>query len=160
MGRVELWASYHGDIYDKNLPWFVQILQYCKELVGVGTVETWMRGDFPKITMQPIETVRGSSFDNSIILIDEAQQLTYDELKCLSTRIGQNSKIILTGDVEQRDVKTHALEGFVRMCKKNEIPGFTATEFQIDDIVRSDIVKHLIIAYQKEEGHLIKTKLD
>ena len=115
-----------------------------------GVVQSWMRGDHPKIIMEPIETIRGRSYNNTIILIEEAQQLTFEELKAITTRIGYNTKMILTGDPAQRDTKTTALEDFISIMHKHNISGFGAIKFTSDDIVRSNIVKELIIAFEKE----------
>lgn len=139
-----------GTVEEKLLPWLTHIISYCKDTVGSGVVETWMRGDHPKIIMEPIETIRGRSYSNAIILIEEAQQLTFEELKAISTRIGYNSKMILTGDPAQRDIKTNALEQFIDIMYRHSIDGFGAIKFVPDDIVRSDIVKDIIIAFEKE----------
>ena len=109
-----------------------------------------MRGDHPKIIMEPIETIRGRSYNNAIILIEEAQQLTFEELKAITTRIGYNTKMILTGDPAQRDTKTTALEQFIAIMKKYRIKDFGSVKFTPDDIVRSNIVKELFIAFEKE----------
>lgn len=143
-------GAFPGTIEEKLEPWFCHIIGYCKDLVGTGTVNTWMRGEHPKIIMEPIETIRGRSYDNAIILIEEAQQLTFEELKAISTRIGNNSKMILTGDPAQRDTKTTALEDFIDIMNRHNIEGFGSIEFIPEDIVRSDIVKHIIIAFEKE----------
>lgn len=143
-------GAFPGTVEEKLLPWLSHIIGYCKDTVGNGVVQSWMRGDHPKIIMEPIETIRGRSYNNAIILIEEAQQLTFEELKAITTRIGYNTKMILTGDPAQRDTKTTALEDFISIMHKHNISGFGAIKFTSDDIVRSNIVKELIIAFEKE----------
>ena len=143
-------GAFPGTIEEKLYPWLCHIIGYCKDCVGAGVVQTWMRGDHPKIIMEPIETIRGRSYDDSIILIEEAQQLTFEEIKAISTRIGRNSKMIMTGDPSQRDTKTTALEEFIGIMRKYDVPGFDAIRFTPDDIVRSDIVKSIILAFETE----------
>lgn len=143
-------GSFPGTVEEKLYPWLSHIIGYCKDTVGAGVVQTWMRGDHPKIIMEPIETIRGRSYNNAIILIEEAQQLTFEELKAITTRIGYNTKMILTGDPAQRDIKTTALEQFIAIMKKYGIKDFGAVKFTPDDIVRSNIVKDIIIAFESE----------
>lgn len=143
-------GAFPGTIEEKLYPWLSHIIGYCKDCVGVGVVDTWMRGDHPKIIMEPIETIRGRSYDNAIMLIEEAQQLTFEEIKAISTRIGRNSKMIMTGDPSQRDTRTTALEEFITIMRKYDVQGFDAIRFTPDDIVRSDIVKSIILAFENE----------
>ena len=74
------------------------------------------------IQIQPLETIRGRSFDDSIVLMDEAQQLTVDELKAICTRIGNNSKLYLMGDRAQRDVTTDGLKWLGELVNKHTLP--------------------------------------
>lgn len=143
-------GAFPGSVQEKLYPWLSHVIAYCKEFVGAGVVDTWMRGDHPKIIMEPIETIRGRSYDNAIILVEEAQQLTFEEIKAITTRIGRNSKMVLTGDPAQRDTKTTALEQFLGIVQKYAISGIGSVKFTPDDIVRSDIVRDIIIAFEQE----------
>lgn len=143
-------GSFPGTVEEKLLPWLGNIIGYCKDIVGAKVVDCWLKGEFPKIILTPIETIRGKSFNDSIILVEEAQQLDFNELKTITTRIGRNSKLILTGDPAQRDTRTKALEEFVDLAHRYKISGFSAIKFFPEDIIRSDIVKELIIAFEKE----------
>lgn len=100
--------------------------------------------------MEPLEVVRGRSYINSIILIEEAQQLSIEELKCLVTRIGEGSLMILTGDPKQSDIKVDGLERFCDMVERRSIDGVGIVRFTPDDILRHDIVRELILAFQSE----------
>jgi predicted ribonuclease YlaK len=92
--------------------------------------------------------LRGSTLDNSIIIVDEYQNLNFHELDSIITRVGENSKIMFCGDATQSDlVKTNERNGisdFMNIIRK--MPSFEVIEFGVDDIVRSGLVKEYIIA--------------
>jgi phosphate starvation-inducible protein PhoH len=92
--------------------------------------------------------IRGTTFDNAIVIVDECQNLNFHELDSIITRIGENSKILFCGDGVQSDLtKTHERNGisdFTRILTKME--SFSLIEFGIQDIVRSGLVKEYILA--------------
>jgi|TARA_Y100000310_G_scaffold226739_1_gene228939 phosphate starvation-inducible PhoH-like protein/PhoH-like ATPase len=91
--------------------------------------------------------LRGLTFDNSIIIVDECQNLNFHELDTIITRVGQDSKIIFCGDFHQTDlIKTNEKNGlhdFLRILE--EMEEFNCTEFTIGDIVRSGFVRNYLI---------------
>jgi phosphate starvation-inducible protein PhoH len=98
--------------------------------------------------------LRGTTLDNSIVIVDEFQNLTFHELDSIITRIGENSKIMFCGDATQSDlVKTNDRNGIIDFMKiLRAMPSFDVIEFGVDDIVRSGLVKEYIIA--KMEANL------
>lgn len=92
--------------------------------------------------------VRGITIDNAVIIVDECQNMNFQELSSIITRVGENTKIIFCGDFKQTDLcKKHDQSGlreFVEIIK--HMPSFRSIEFGIDDIVRSDLVKEFIVA--------------
>ena len=92
--------------------------------------------------------IRGTTLDNAIVIVDEFQNLNFHELDSIITRIGENSRIIFSGDASQSDlVKTNDRNGihdFLNILRK--MPSFDIIEYGIDDIVRSGLVKEYIIA--------------
>ena len=98
--------------------------------------------------------LRGTTLDNSIVIVDEFQNLTFHELDSIITRIGENSKIMFCGDATQSDlVKTNDRNGIIDFMKiLRAMPSFDMIEFGVDDIVRSGLVKEYIIA--KMEANL------
>ena len=93
--------------------------------------------------------IRGTTFDNSIIIVDECQNLNFHELDSIITRIGENSKIMFCGDAIQTDlVKTNERNGIHDFMKILKVmpDDFTMVEFGIDDIVRSGLVRNYIIS--------------
>jgi|TARA_R100000081_G_scaffold90756_1_gene66708 phosphate starvation-inducible protein PhoH len=120
--------------------------QICSELYG--------RGDAYEILTQKnyieflsTSFIRGTTFRNSIILVDEINNMSFHELDSVITRVGPNCRIILCGDYRQTDLKTNdekaGLKQFLGIL--NTIESFTHFEFGIEDIVRSGIVKEYII---------------
>merc|ERR1712093_686644 len=92
--------------------------------------------------------IRGTTFDNAIIIVDEFQNLNFHELDSIITRVGENTKIMFCGDATQSDLtKTNDRNGIVDfMSVLRKMPSFDIIEFGIDDIVRSGLVKEYIIA--------------
>lgn len=92
--------------------------------------------------------VRGITIDNSVIIVDECQNMNFQELSSIITRVGEKSKIIFCGDFKQTDLcKKHdqsGLRDFVDVI--NRMPSFRNVEFEVDDIVRSSLVKEFIVA--------------
>ena len=92
--------------------------------------------------------IRGTTLDNSIVIVDEFQNLNFHELDSIITRVGENSKIMFCGDATQSDlVKSNEKNGIVDFMKVLRImPSIDIIEFGVDDIVRSGFVKEYILA--------------
>jgi len=92
--------------------------------------------------------IRGTTLDNAIVIVDEFQNLNFHELDSIITRIGENSKIMFCGDASQTDlIKTNDRNGIVDFMNiLRKMPSFDIIEFDINDIVRSGLVKEYIIA--------------
>ena len=92
--------------------------------------------------------LRGTTLDNSIVIVDEFQNLNFHELDSIITRVGENTKIVFCGDASQTDlVKTNDRNGIVDFMNiLRKMPSFDIIEFGIDDIVRSGLVKEYLIS--------------
>lgn len=92
--------------------------------------------------------IRGTTLDNSVIIIDEFQNLNFHELDSIITRVGENSRIVFCGDASQSDLqKANERNGIVDfMSILRKMPSFDIIEFGIGDIVRSGLVKEYIVA--------------
>lgn len=105
--------------------------------------------DMGKITFMPTSFVRGMTWDDAVVVVDEAQSMTTHEINSVVTRVGRNTKIIICGDVAQNDLimKKHDQSGFFRMLKVVEkMAEFDVVTFTRNDIVRSAFVKAWICA--------------
>ena len=91
--------------------------------------------------------LRGLTFDNSIVIVDECQNMNFHELDTIITRVGQDSKIVFCGDFGQSDLQKtnekNGLHDFLRILE--EMEEFSCTEFTIGDIVRSGFVRSYLI---------------
>ena len=112
-----------------------------RKIIGRSRMEKLM--ELGVIEIVPIAFARGRSIDNSIILIDEAQNISMDNIRTLMTRIGNNSKIVIMGDVKQKDIrnkKDSSLENVLEKFK--DIDGFGTVELtNPEDVVRNPIIK-------------------
>lgn len=109
----------------------------------IGESSTTKLRDLGFIQIKPIAYVRGRSIDKSVIIIDEAQNVSLDNMRTLMTRIGENSKLIILGDVKQKDIrnkKESSLEVVIERFKGKT--GFGTVELRNEeDIVRNPIIK-------------------
>lgn len=138
-----------GDLEEKMAPWIAPIIQVLVKHLGAQRVEAMKKDG--SIVIEPFETMRGRTFDNAFVLLDEAQNTTYDELKMFLTRIGKNSKVVVNGDVQQTDLKQNSgLRKIIHITKSQMLP-FPIIEMTEDDIVRSDICATWIKAFIKHE---------
>lgn len=137
-----------GDLHEKIAPWVAPLTSVISDRMGVGAFEIALKNGHIEIV--PFEVMRGRSWDNSLIILDEAQNTTPQEIKMFLTRIGKDSQVIINGDVKQTDLKdTSGLRKIIHMIKSHGLP-IPIIEFTVDDIVRSDICAMWVRAFDKE----------
>jgi phosphate starvation-inducible PhoH-like protein len=137
-----------GTLEEKTYPWALPVLDVLTKHLGKGAVETGIKNG--NIEMAPLALMRGRSFDNAFIIVDETQNITTHELKMLLTRVGDDSKIVLNGDVQQSDLKeADGLSKVIHLAKKHmlDIP---IVEFGVDDIVRSGVCAQWVRVFMEE----------
>lgn len=138
-----------GTVNEKLTPWLLPLISVLEKQLGKTKYEYLVSKNI--LQLQPLETIRGRSFENSLVLVDECQNLSIEELKAITTRMGENSKMVLMGDSSQSDINSGKdIIKFVSICDKHNID-IPIIEFDIDDIVRSDIVGQLVKAFIKEK---------
>ena len=137
-----------GDLEEKTKPWALPVLDVLEKHLGKGTVETGIKNG--NIEMAPLALMRGRSFDNAFIIVDETQNITTHELKMLLTRVGEDTTIVLNGDIQQSDLKeADGLSKVIHLAKKHMLP-VPIIEFGVDDIIRSDICAQWVKVFMKE----------
>ena len=137
-----------GSLEEKTYPWALPVLDVLQKHLGKGTVDTAIKNG--NIEMAPLALMRGRSFDNAFIIVDETQNITIHELKMLLTRVGEGSKIVLNGDAQQSDLKEgDGLSKAIHLAKKHMLP-VPVVEFGVDDIVRSDICAEWVKVFMAE----------
>lgn len=138
-----------GTLEEKSAPWALPVLDVLEEHLGKGVIETGLKNG--NIEVAPLALMRGRSFKNAFVICDEAQNISFPELKMLVTRIGENSRLILNGDLQQSDLKEgEGLSKIVHLIKKYMLP-IPVVEFTTDDIVRSDMTKLWIETFVAEK---------
>ena len=137
-----------GTLEEKTYPWALPVLDVLEKHWGKGMLETAIKNG--NVEMAPLALMRGRSFENSFIIVDESQNITTHELKMLLTRVGEGSTIVLNGDVQQSDLQgTDGLTKIIHLAKKHMLP-VPVVEFGIDDIIRSDICAQWVKVFMKE----------
>ena len=137
-----------GDLNEKTMPWALPVLDVLEKHLGKGTVETGIKNG--NIEMAPLALMRGRSFDNAFIIVDETQNITLHELKMVLTRVGEGTTIVLNGDVMQSDLKeADGLSKVIHLAKKHMLP-VPVIEFGVEDIVRSGITAMWVKTFMEE----------
>lgn len=137
-----------GTLDEKMMPWVAPVLEVLVAQLGKGTVETAIKNG--NIEVAPLSTMRGRSFKNTFIILDEASNTTVAEMMMFLTRVGKGCKVVINGDVRQQDIKEQSgLSKVFHLIKKYNMP-IPIVEFQVEDIVRSDFVKEWIKVFTEE----------
>jgi len=135
-----------GKLEEKMMPWTRPILDVFYEHFTKTKVEQMIKND--KIEIAPLIYMRGRTFKNCFIIGDELQNTNIMQMKMLLTRIGEGSKMVITGDIEQKDISSiSGLEYFLNLLKNNDDEAIGLVHFHYCDIVRSEIVKKIIKLY-------------
>lgn len=132
-----------GDLNEKYGPYVAPFLEALSRIMGTGNVEALI--EHGKIEFLPLAFMRGHSWDNTFVVLDEAQNVTKAQMMLFLTRIGQGTKVVVDGDLQQKDLKVDGLDDSLRRLAK--VPSVGIHRFTDADIVRSGIVKHIIQAY-------------
>ena len=133
-----------GTLEEKYAPYLLPFDSIFTKALGKGFYEYCLKTK--NIDPTPLGFLRGTTFDNCIVLVDEAQNCTKEEMKMLLSRIGKNCKMIFSGDTEQSDIPNSGLEDAVDRLEG--IEGIEVIEFLDEDIVRSKMCKQIIMAYR------------
>ena len=137
-----------GSVDEKMMVWVQPVVAVLKEVLGDEVFEIAMKKK--QIILQPIETIRGMSFDDAFVIVDETQNIQVEEIKALVTRIGENTTLVLNGDIAQKDIREDSgLQFAIDTINKNEelAEQTYIVEFDVDDIVRSKLCKLWIKAF-------------
>jgi len=132
-----------GELDEKYAPYLQPFESVFVRTLGKSFYEYAVKSK--AIDPKPIGFMRGSSFDDCVILADEAQNLTKTELKMLLSRIGKNCKIVLSGDPKQTDITDSGLLDAVERLER--LHNIEVVRFRDEDIVRSAMCKQVILAY-------------
>ncbi len=146
-----------GDLREKLDPYLQPLYDALLDMIPHKKLEKYIEERI--IQIAPLAFMRGRTLSDSFVILDEAQNATYTQLKMFLTRMGENSKFIVTGDLTQIDLPKKVESGLVSakkiLANINEI---SFVEFNKSDIVRHKVVTRIVEAYEKSEENLNKTK--
>ena len=133
-----------GELAEKYQPFIEPLLDVFNERLGKSFTKYCLSHE--KIHAKPMAYMRGCTFKNAIVILDEAQNTTPDQMKLFLTRIGDDCKVVIDGDLSQSDLSiTSGLEDAIKRVTR--IPSVGVITFGVEDIVRSGIAKQIVKAY-------------
>jgi phosphate starvation-inducible PhoH-like protein len=135
-----------GELEEKYAVYIDAFRDILNERLGRGVVDYCLRHG--RIVGAPLAYMRGKTFnENTFVILDEAQNTTPAQMKMFLTRIGENSKVVINGDIRQSDIRgPNGLEDAVRRVQG--LPGVHIHSFEREDIVRSGMVRHILDRYE------------
>lgn len=135
-----------GELEDKYAPYLLPVKEILEQLLGKAFVEYCLNSG--KIEAVPIAFMRGRTFDNAIVILDEMQNASPNQMKLILSRIGENCQYIIDGDETQKDIRGKSgLEDAI--SRLEGIKGIEVCRFLDADIVRSAMCKKIIQAYNE-----------
>lgn len=140
-----------GTLVEKMAPWTRPIFDVFEEYWSPQQIESMIEDGV--IEIAPLAYMRGRTFKNAWILADEMQNATPSQMKMLLTRIGENSRIVVTGDLAQHDrgYEDNGLKNFVELLKEKHNPMFGIVEFGQKDVERHPAVEAVLQIYGDEQ---------
>lgn len=146
-----------GDAFDKMYPYFGSILDNIEHFIDRPMLRHLVGQE--KIEIVPLAFLRGRTLRNCFIIVEEAQNCTIEAMKMILTRVGEDSKIVVTGDVNQRDNPVHDCGLTDASRRFSGVDGFGIIRlYNTSDVVRNDKTSEIIELYEKElpnypDGH-------
>lgn len=139
-----------GDVKEKLDPYLQPLYDALRDMIPPRKLEVWVEDG--TVHIAPIAFMRGRTLENSFVILDEAQNATVSQLKMFLTRMGMNSKFILTGDTTQIDLPRRSDSGLIQAINiLGNIEGISIVRFDERDIVRHKLVKSIVRAYEESE---------
>ena len=138
-----------GDLHAKINPYLRPLLDALHEMVDYDQMKRYMEQDV--IEVVPLAYMRGRTLNESFIILDEAQNTTIAQMKMFLTRMGQGSKIVISGDTTQIDLPRPSASGLIdAVARLRDIPGVNIVQLNKTDIVRHRLVQDIVRAYEEE----------
>lgn len=144
-----------GDMKEKLDPYLQPLYDALHDMIPFKKLETWIEDGTVQIA--PLAFMRGRTLENAFVILDEAQNATISQIKMFLTRMGVNSKFIMTGDTTQIDLPRKNESGLTQAMRILEgIEGISIIRFDERDIVRHRLVKRIVRAYEDEENESVR----
>jgi phosphate starvation-inducible PhoH-like protein len=140
-----------GDMKEKIDPYLQPLYDALEDMIPVAKLKEYIENKI--IQIAPLAFMRGRTLSDAVIILDEAQNTSIQQIKMFLTRMGMNAKMIITGDITQIDLPPSQTSGLIHaMQVLKKIPGIAQIEFNKKDIVRHKLVQRIVEAYEKEKG--------
>ncbi|MBA3274030.1 MAG: PhoH family protein [Chthoniobacterales bacterium] len=140
-----------GDLQEKITPYLRPLYDALRDMMEPEEIERAMARQ--TIEVAPLAYMRGRTLSSAFVILDEAQNTTTEQMFMLLTRIGQGSKCVVTGDVTQIDLPSNKRSGLVEALQAlKDVPGIAMAYFQERDVVRHELVRAIINAYQQHRS--------
>lgn len=135
-----------GSLQQKMAPWVLPVMEIIEDCLGKAQAQEALKnGD---LEIAPFGYMRGRTFRDSFVIVDEAQNTTREQMELLLTRIGEGSRLVVSGDLKQSDIgKQSGLQVAIDLIKQRNIPA-GLVEFGSGDVVRSDLCKLWVMAFE------------
>ena len=136
-----------GGIEEKVDPYMKSYKSNIEKIIGVELTKTLF--DKKIIRFEPLAYMRGDTFDDALMVLDEAQNANFKQLMLFVTRMGKNSKVVVTGDVSQADIAASqvSLPDFIKLIE--DVKGVGTHIFTETDIVRAKILQEVVVRYDR-----------
>lgn len=139
-----------GDMYEKINPYLRPLYDALFDMMEAEKASKLIERGI--IEIAPLAFMRGRTLNDSFIILDEAQNTTSEQMKMYLTRLGYNSKTVITGDITQIDLPHGKISGLVEVSKiLEDIEGISFVYFSEKDVVRHKLVQEIVKAYEKHE---------
>lgn len=139
-----------GDMKDKIDPYLRPLYDALEDMIPPLKLKEYMEND--TIQIAPLAFMRGRTLNDSIIILDEAQNTTKHQMKMFLTRLGMNAKMIVTGDTSQIDLPRTVQSGLLQAMRiLKGVKGIGVIEYKKKDIVRHPLVQRIVDAYEEKE---------
>lgn len=146
-----------GDMRDKIDPYLQPLYDALEDMIPLAKLKEHMDGNV--IQIAPLAFMRGRTLNDAIVILDEAQNTTAQQIKMFLTRMGSNTKMIITGDLTQIDLPQNQNSGLVHALKVLDgVPGIGFVRLDKKDIVRHRLVTRIVEAYEKHEKQTAAAK--
>jgi phosphate starvation-inducible protein PhoH and related proteins len=141
-----------GDLYEKINPYLRPLYDALYDMLPLEEVQKHMeRGT---VEIAPLAYMRGRTLNHAFVILDEAQNCSAEQMFMFLTRLGFDSKAVITGDPTQIDLPTHKQSGLLEAMRAlASIEGIAFVEFQKRDVIRHPLVRRIIAAYEIHRGH-------
>ncbi len=141
-----------GDIKEKIDPYLQPLYDALLDMIPAKKLDEFLKDG--TIQIAPLAFMRGRTLSNAFVILDEAQNTTVYQLKMFLTRMGMNTKFVITGDETQIDLPSQSPSGLI-LAKKilKNIKDIVFIQFDVKDIVRHRLVREIVLAYEKHHAH-------